>query len=587
MKPPLFFILLGSAFLLVAALASCGISPGLPPATGTPPLAPGFTPTSAPSGGSIRGVVVDSAGRPVAGATVRLQATALSTVADAEGRFTLTGMQPGRAVRLTAWASGYYNGGGKDDILPGATDVKIVLPAHAGADAPGYAWLSAFSSAGYAGSGENGNCQNCHADPVDPTSDLPFDEWSRDAHAGAARNPRFLSMFLGTDLAGDQSPLTRYGLDRDYGRIPLRPDPSQPYYGPGYKLDFPDTNGNCAACHAPAAGVNAPYGTDPAGATAVGAEGVTCDFCHKVWGVHLDQSTGLPSLNMPGVLSFEFRRPPAGHQFFAGPFDDVAPFEDTYSPIQRQSQFCAPCHFGAFWDTQIYNSFGEWLASPYSEASTGKTCQDCHMPSGKADVFARPDKGGLERDPATIVSHLMPGASSADLLGNAVSMRVSAVREKGSLIVAVTLTNDKAGHDVPTDSPLRQMILLVSAVDAQGRALAFLDGPRVPEWGGVGDPAGGDYAGLPGEGFAKILAELWTDVSPTGAYWNPTRIASDNRLAPFQSDVSRYTFALPAEGEAVVRISLLYRRAFKELMDQKGWDVPDIVMGQETIPIGK
>lgn len=73
----------------------------------------------------------------------------------------------------------------------------------------------------------------------------------------------------------------------------------------------------------------------------------------------MNSSTGRPQENMAGVLSFEFRRPPEGHQFFAGPYDDVAPGEDFFSPVQRQSQYCAPCHFGSFWGTQIYNSFGE------------------------------------------------------------------------------------------------------------------------------------------------------------------------------------------------------------------------------------
>jgi hypothetical protein len=34
-----------------------------------------------------------------------------------------------------------------------------------------------------------------------------------------------------------------------------------------------------------------------------------------------------------------------------------------------------------------------------------------------------------------------------------------------------------------------------------------------------------------------------------------------------------------------VEVTLLFRRAFKELMDQKGWDVPDIVMEQEAITL--
>lgn len=34
-----------------------------------------------------------------------------------------------------------------------------------------------------------------------------------------------------------------------------------------------------------------------------------------------------------------------------------------------------------------------------------------------------------------------------------------------------------------------------------------------------------------------------------------------------------------------VKITLLFRRAFKELMDQKGWDVPDIVMEEEEMVV--
>jgi hypothetical protein len=37
--------------------------------------------------------------------------------------------------------------------------------------------------------------------------------------------------------------------------------------------------------------------------------------------------------------------------------------------------------------------------------------------------------------------------------------------------------------------------------------------------------------------------------------------------------------------EVFVRVTLLFRRAFKALMDQKGLDVPDIVMEQQTIKL--
>ena len=352
---------------------------------------------SQPPLANVSGFVRDANG-PLAGATVRVKATENKALTDADGHFVLSGLSDNEPVVLTAWAEGYYIGGGQEKHLPGVSDIEIVLTAHSDIDHPDYEWLSAFAGAGNEGSGENTSCEHCHTDPNNPQAALPFSEWQKDAHALSARNSRFLTMYNGTDIAGNQSPATRYFQTRDYGRIPLRPDPNKPYFGPGYKLDFPGTAGNCAACHTPAAAVNAAYNTDPTTVSGVGAEGVACDFCHKVWDVSLDPISGLPYQNMPGVLSFEFRRPSEHHQFFAGPFDDVAPGEDTYTPVQQQGRYCAPCHSGVFWNTMVYNSFGEWLDSPYSNPETGKTCQDCHMPPGQNNHFARLDKGGVIRE---------------------------------------------------------------------------------------------------------------------------------------------------------------------------------------------
>ncbi len=532
---------------------------------------------------SISGLVVDEADQPVPGAVVRIKGTDKFTNSANGGEFSINGLETDAPVYVTAWSQGYFNGGGDTEVAPGITDLKIVLKKHADADNPEYEWVSAFIHGGT----KSANCENCHSradDSNDPQEDhFPFDEWKQDAHALASQNPRFVSMYLGQDLKGNQSAPTRYGFSRDYGRFPLRPDPNTLYYGPGYKLDFPETAGNCAACHTPAAAIDAPYETNPTSLEGVGTEGITCDFCHKIWDVRLNAQTGLPMANMPGVLAFEYRRPPEGHQFFAGPYDDVAPFEDTFSPLQIQSQLCAPCHFGQFWDTQIYNSFGEWLASPYSHKDTGKTCQDCHMPAGKADHFARTSVGGMQRDPMTIFSHLMPGASDPNLLNNAVKLEVNTNIRGNTILVEVTVANDRTGHHVPTDSPLREMILLVEAVDVAGNALPLLSGQTIPEWGGVGDPAEGYYAGQPGKIYSKVLRELWTDVYPTAAYWNPTTVVSDNRLAALASDVTRYTFEKASDGMVSINVSLRLRRAFKELMIQKGWDVDDIIMEQESI----
>ena len=86
------------------------------------------------------------------------------------------------------------------------------------------------------------------------------------------------------------------------------------------------------------------------------------------------------------------------------------------------------------------------------------------------------------------------------------------------------------------------------------------------------------------KGFAKILQDVWTGETPTVAYWNRTRIVSDNRIAAFATDSSSYRFAA-AESPLRVDVTLLFRRAFIDLAEQKGWFSPDIVMARKTLTI--
>jgi len=526
--------------------------------------------------GTISGEVNDSTG-PIAGATVRVQATRNETITDSEGHFTLTGLNDGIAVTVSAWKHNYYCAK-IEGVVPPSSGITLTLRDYQTNDNPKYEWIPP--------TGEE-SCFSCKAGVTEI--------WLKNAHAGAATNPRFLTMYNGTDVNGNRSPLTRYGYSRDYGSFPLRPDPRQPYYGPGFKLDFPDSAGNCAACHTPGAAVDAPYDTNPNFVVGADKFGVHCDFCHKVVDVTLSPDNGLPLPNMPGVMSMDVRRPfpddPDRYQLFFGTFDDDnVPEEDTYLPLIETSQFCAPCHFGVFWDTVIYNSFGEWLESPYSDLTfeNAQTCQQCHMPApailhGEEMKNVAPGSGGVERDPMTIHPHLQLGAMDENFLQDAVTMTTSAQYEEDTLRVRVEITNDNTGHHIPTDSPLRHLILIVESTNEQGIPLPLISGTTVPEFAGVGDPEQGYYAGLPGKVFAKILEELWTEVSPTGAYWNPTRLVSDNRLAAMATDTSTYTFSAPGRGQVTIEVTLLYRRAFKALMEQKEWDVPDIVVAQELI----
>ena len=199
------------------------------------------------------------------------------------------------------------------------------------------------------------------------------------------------------------------------------------------------------------------------------------------------------------------------------------------------------------------------------------------MPVTDYDYFAYPEKGGL-RPRYPIHNHLMPGAKDEELLQNSVTMTATAQLQGGVVRVEVSITNDKTGHHVPTGVPLRHMLLVVQAVDADGDPLPLQDGPLLPEWTG-------DYAGQAGRYYAKILEDEWTGETPTGAYWRDIRLVEDTRLAAFATDTSQYTFAMPGDGEATVRARLVFRRAFQKLMEQKGWDDPDILMEETTIPI--
>ena len=472
------------------------------------------------------------------GAVVRQQTTTTSTISTADGSFTLSGVTEGISVTITAWHEGYHPGG--VEVVPPQTGVTITIKRHPTGDNPDHEWLTSMP------------------DPSDPIGCghcmVAFPDWENNAHAQGGTNLRFFSLYNGSDVAGN------------------------PGVPPGYVLDFPGTAGNCANCHAPGAAANQPFTSDMNDLTGVDTEGVFCDFCHKVADVYLNLATGLPYSNMPGVQSMQLNRPPSDTHMFYGPFDDVTR-RVSYLELEKKSQFCAPCHQFSFWGTPIYESFREWLESPYP--AQGIECQTCHMAPTGVNYFVFPEKGGLIRDSDLIASHLQPGASDEELLQNTVTMTVSARQAANWIWATVTITNTDAGHHVPTDFPGRHMILAVMATDGQGQALPQQSGPTVPDWGGA-------QAGRPGKAFAKVLRDVETGESPVVSYWKQALIVSDNRIPAMDSDTSVYTFAAPVTGGPVtVTAELRFRRAFQAVMDAKGWETPDIVMeeAQATLSV--
>ncbi len=544
----------------------------------------------------VSGVIADANG-PLAGAIVQIQGTANRTQTDASGAFTLGGIQGITPLNLTAWSEGYYVGWTSlNPSAPdwtGGQDVRITLKPLAEKDNNLYPW---FSFEGVKGSA---SCGLCHRE---------YKEWQADAHSQAAINPRFLTIYTGTNVNGQQSQPVQWGK----GGVALPPDPNLPYYGPGFRLDNNNRAGNCATCHTPVAskvpnqkncgwsgchtdltiersqGVIDPH-TLPLGLSGDAAEGITCDFCHKIGAVIIDPHTKLPLPDMPGILSMRLYRPAEGQQLFFGTLVDVTR-RVSYSPLEAKSEFCAPCHYGVFGGvvgvgtvtggTVIYNSYGEWLDSPYSDPQTGKTCQDCHMPVIDTQYFVFPERGGITRDYAPLHDHTMPGVADEQLMKNAVTMTSTAVRDGINLKVEISIFNDKTGHHVPTDAPIRSMMLVVEALNSNGKLLNLLQGPVLPAWAG-------NYAGKPGKAYAKVLRDDWTGETPTAAYWRPITVVEDTRLAAMATDTTQYLFDLLPENTATVKVQLVFRRAFQELARQKGWTDPDILMAEATIQVEK
>ena len=566
-----------------------------------------------PATASVSGTVTDTDG-PVAGALVRVQTTANHTYTADDGGFTIDGLPTEESVTLVAWAEGYIFGW--TEAHGGDDDVSIALHPHNRVDNSVYDWEP------------SANCGECHPS---------FAEWERDAHSQSAVNTRFLTMYNGTDVEGNRSRNSNY-----YTGLPRTRDPDDPYYGPGFKLDFPKRDGNCAACHTPMAskldadnscGWNGchmqetseasdelPAGVSPNEAVGVAAEGISCDFCHKIGAVNFYTDTVLPDPAMPGILSLTLYRPKTGEDLLMGTVDDVARPKDSFNQLHGESAFCSACHYGVNDTTEIYNSYGEWLDSSYSSPDSGQTCQDCHMPvaprltssmetvvqtaawlenaSGRAlpaglgklasraqrSYFVFPEKGGLFRELEQIHLHQMPGSTDEQFLKSAIALEVRAEIEGAELVVNTQVSNTGAGHHYPTGSPLRQVLLVVRATDGSGNELLLTEGGKLPDWAG-------DVAGEAGEGFAKILRDTLTGEEPTFSHWRLVELVEDTRI-PAQTARSS-TFRFAAEGEEVqagqslnVEVQLIYRRAFQQLQEWKGWTDPDIILASEQIQLG-
>jgi hypothetical protein len=380
-------------------------------------------------------------------------------------------------------------------------------------------------------------------------ADSVLPQWENNLHSQAATNVLVNTMYSGIDVNGKVE-----------DRL-------------SHRHDFSHNPGNCAACHAPGAAIDRPYGVFLDEVKGADRAGVHCDFCHKMYGVRV------PRPGMPGVLSIELRRPPnSGRNLFFGPFDDSPQDNDSYLVLQTRSRLCAPCHSHQSWGVPIYTSFPEWFDSPYR--AKGVQCQGCHnAPDGKVSNVAPDQPFSPDRHPSRVPSHNMMGENRKAFIGSAVKLQITGEQLKDRLRVTASLTNSGAGHHFPTGQPMRNALLVLRVTDENGRALRLVKGSSLPVHAG-------DYAGRPGRFYAKILEEIATNypgissrpIRVPAPQWVQTRIQSDTRIPALATDESQYEFLKSETGFVQVEANLIYRRTFPSFAKLKGWDIPDLVV---------
>lgn len=490
-------------------------------------------------------VVDDNTGTPIAGASVRVQASDSTpvTTTNASGDFTLN-IAPASSVNLAA-AVPYQHSAPVNYItnvspaLNGQTDVEIRLPRLPSANNASYVPLNAAL------------CGACHTEQ--------YAQWQTSRHAGAALNPWVLDLYAGTGTPGGSA---------------------------GYifkNLHDPGESGFCAACHAPMQDVFTPGQLFfDAISTQPGRDGVSCLGCHQQADVNANAINGIAHVN--GKVSYRFPDDPdyVTGLYVYGNLADVenGTMRNSYRPSFGDSIACAGCHQYVRPDNGAagQNTYLEWLASPFAQPGPNyKTCQNCHMPneSGPGPIAST---AGFDRPASQRHRHDFVGTTPGGL-SQAVLLRTSASESAGLVLVNAEVENRGAGHGFPAGVSIRNALLVLD-VRANGVPLAQSGGSVVPFYGSDDVPGTqpGDLAGLPGKGFAKIMEGRINDQGPVvrPVLFIDAENTAENTIIPSgATDSSQYAFQippnLPVGTPITVEARLIYRRAFRALAVTKGW----------------
>ncbi len=296
-----------------------------------------------------------------------------------------------------------------------------------------------------------------------------------------------------------------------------------PIFKTSYMESYLETSGSakfdCLPCHAPIALLNGDYDMKEE----VTLEGVSCDFCHSVKAVNLDNRENPFELELG-----EIKRGPLSK--VSSPAHKTEP-----SPLFKSSELCAGCHeFTNGKGVTILGTYSEWKQSPYPEENT--QCQNCHMPLIEGRTVKESVKSSAQKQ---INLHAISAGHSTEQLQKALKLEIQKVdKNKDFIQVEVDITNVGSGHLVPTGVPTRKLILQVELRTPN----EYLTDQRV-------------YQRILADGKGKVLTKIYD------LFQNAEQVNLDTRLRPRETRRERFVFAMPKNKKITVsaRIEYLFR----------------------------
>ncbi len=292
----------------------------------------------------------------------------------------------------------------------------------------------------------------------------------------------------------------------------------------------------CLSCHAPIA-----WNTgDEKVMEPISREGVSCDYCHTLFP---DKERGDATDFGPRTGGKKIGRAGKGSSIY---------HEIRGEAEFGSAEFCASCHhLRNQFDVLIYSEYESWRESSY--ASQGVTCRDCHMP----ESAKRASNFGEVRD--DVSSHQFQGWRSKENLRKACDFKAALTVSRNFVRLSTTVTNRGAGHNFPGGTPLRELVIQVTGIDAAGRDLF----EETPIRYGVGlEVAEGDSLNI----------------------WEARSVIRDTRIRP--NETRNSAVSIPREENLDrIRVSLLYYPIPLNRVEERELEMEPLTIYERTLKV--